>query len=79
MADLIRNPHEVIQPDFAPDNHTHNSSSSSREQAVVTTNARDRAESDRVQEQRVLAQHKEGCKVANCMGETYLLRKGAPQ
>lgn len=71
MADLIRNPHEAIQPDFGADEHAHQrqllrEGGLTEEQAIAmlanlwtSTNARDRADWDRIQEQRALARQED--------------------
>ena len=71
MADLIRNPHKAIQPDFGADEHAHQrqllrEGGLTEEQAIAmlanlwtSTNARDRADWDRIQEQRALARQED--------------------
>ena len=71
MADLIRNPHKAIQPDFGADEHAHQrqllrEGGLTEEQVIAmlanlwtSTNARDRADWDRIQEQRALARQED--------------------
>ena len=71
MADLIRNPHEAIQPDFGADKHAHQrqllrEGGLMEEQAIAmlanlwtSTNARDRADWNCIQEQRALARQED--------------------